>query len=54
MTLGPVVSITEGYSSGPVYGKGGGAMAAEAGGPAPIQVGTTTIEVDVSVTYQLI
>ncbi len=54
MTLGPVVSITEGYSSGPVYGKGGGAMAADAGVPAPIQVGTTTIEVDVNVTYQLI
>jgi uncharacterized protein YggE len=54
MTLGPVVSITEGYSSGPVYGKGGGAMAAESAAPAPIQVGTTTIEVDVNVTYQLI
>ncbi len=54
MTLGPVVSITEGYSSGPVYGKGGAGMAAEAAGPAPIQVGTTTIEVDVNVTYQLI
>ncbi len=54
MTLGPVVSITEGYSSGPVYGKGGAGMAAESAGPAPIQVGTTTIEVDVNVTYQLI
>lgn len=54
MTLGPVVSITEGYSSGPIYGKGGGAMAAESAAPAPIQVGTTTIEVDVTVVYQLI
>lgn len=54
MSLGPVVSITEGYSSGPVYGRGGGAMAAESAAPAPIQVGTTTIEVDVTVVYQLI
>lgn len=54
MTLGPVVSITEGYSSGPVYGRGGGAMAADSAAPAPIQVGTTTIEVDVTVVYQLI
>lgn len=54
MTLGPVVSITEGYSSGPVYGKGGGAMAADSAAQAPIQVGTTTIEVDVNVVYQLI
>jgi uncharacterized protein YggE len=54
MTLGPVVSITEGYSSGPIYGKGGGAMAADAAAPAPIQVGTTTIQVDVTVVYQLI
>lgn len=54
MTLGPVVSISEGYSSGPIYGKGGGAMNAEAAGQASIQVGTTTIEVNVTVTYQLI
>lgn len=54
MTLGPVVSITEGFSSGPIYGKGGGAMAAESAAPAPIQVGTTTIQVDVTVIYQLI
>lgn len=54
MTLGPVVSITEGYSSGPIYGKGGAGMAAESVAPAPIQVGTTTIEVDVTVVYQLI
>ncbi len=54
MTLGPVVSITEGYSSGPIYGKGGGAMAAESAAPAPIQAGTTTIQVDVTVVYQLI
>ena len=54
MTLGPVVSITEGYSSGPMYGKGGGAMAADSAAPAPIQVGTTTIQVDVTVVYQLI
>jgi uncharacterized protein YggE len=54
MTLGPVVSITEGYSSGPIYGKGGSAGAAESAAPAPIQVGTTTIQVDVTVVYQLV
>lgn len=54
MTLGPVVSITEGYSSGPVYGRGGG-MAAESAAPStPIQAGSSTIEVDVTVVYQLI
>lgn len=54
MTLGPVVSIVEGYSSGPIYGKGGGGLAAESAAPAPIQVGTTTIQVDITVVYQLI
>lgn len=54
MTLGPVVSISEGYSSGPVYGQGGGAMAAEAAPSTPIQAGSSTVEVDVTVVYQLI
>jgi uncharacterized protein YggE len=54
MTLGPVVSITEGYSSGPIYGRGGGGMAAEAAPSTPIQAGTSTVEVDVTVVYQLI
>ncbi len=56
MTLGPVVSISEGYSSSPGYGQGGGAMGeVQSGGPAtPIQAGTSTVEVDVTVTYQLI
>jgi uncharacterized protein YggE len=54
MTLGPIVSITEGYSAGPMYGRGGAGMAAESAAPAPIQVGTTTIQVDVTVVYQLI
>jgi uncharacterized protein YggE len=54
MTLGPVVSIVEGYSSGPIYGKGGG-MAAESAAPStPIQAGSSTLEVDVTVIYQLI
>ena len=51
MSLGPVVSITEGYSSGPVYGRGGHAGAAPS---TPIQAGTSTVEVDVTVVYQLI
>lgn len=54
MTLGPVVSITEGYSSGPIYGKGGGGMAEAAAPSTPIQAGTSTIEVNVTVVYQLI
>ena len=54
MTLGPVVSITEGYSGGPMYGRGGAGMAADSAAAAPIQVGTTTIQVDVTVVYQLI
>jgi uncharacterized protein YggE len=54
MTLGPVVSISEGYSSGPVYGRGGAGMAAEAAPSTPIQAGTSTVEVDVTVVYQLV
>jgi uncharacterized protein YggE len=54
MTLGPVVSISEGYSSGPIYGKGGAGMAAEAAPGTSIQAGTFTIEVDVTVVYQLV
>lgn len=54
MTLGPVVSITEGFSSGPIYGRGGG-MVADAAAPAPpIQAGSSTVEIDVTVVYQLI
>lgn len=54
MTVGPVVSITEGYSSGPIYGKGGAGMAESAAPSTPIQAGTSTVEVDVTVIYQLI
>jgi uncharacterized protein YggE len=54
MTLGPVVSIAEGYSSGPIYGKGGGVVAEAAAPSTPIQAGSSTIEVDVTVIYQLI
>ncbi|MCA9858800.1 MAG: SIMPL domain-containing protein [Thermomicrobiales bacterium] len=54
MTLGPIVSIVEGYSSGPIYGMGGVARADAAGAAAPIQAGSATIQVDVTVTYQLI
>ena len=54
MTLGPVVSISEGYSSGPIYGRGGAGMAAQAAPSTPIQAGTSIIEVDITVVYQLI
>lgn len=54
LTLGPVVSITEGFSAGPAYGRGGAGMAYDAAPSTPIQAGSTTIEVDVTVVYQLI
>ncbi len=54
MTLGPVVSISEGTNYGPIYGKGGGAGAAQAAPSTPIQAGTSTIEIDVTVVYQLL
>ena len=54
MTLGPVVSISEGYSSSPGYGRGGMGEVQSAAPSTPIQAGTSTVEVDVTVTYQLI
>jgi uncharacterized protein YggE len=54
MTLGPVVSIAEGAPPivSPVYGRGGGGMAmAEAA--VPVEAGSTTVAVDVQVTYEL-
>jgi len=55
MTLGPVVALSEGTTPiiSPVYGmaRGGGGMAAEA--PTPVETGSTTVAVDVMVTYEL-
>ncbi|MFN8590193.1 MAG: SIMPL domain-containing protein [Thermomicrobiales bacterium] len=54
MTLGPVVAISEGATPvvSPVYGKGGGGMAmAEAA--VPIEPGSTTVTVDVTMTFEL-
>jgi uncharacterized protein YggE len=54
MTLGPVVSIAEGTTPivSPVYGQGGGNMAM-AQAAVPVQPGSTTVTVDVQVTYEL-
>lgn len=52
-TLGDVVSITEGYSAGPIYGRGGAGMAEAAAPSTPIQAGMTTIEISVTVVYEL-
>jgi uncharacterized protein YggE len=55
MNLGPIVAIAEGAAPivSPVYGmgRGGGMAAAEAA--VPVQPGSTTVTVDVQVTYEL-
>lgn len=54
MTLGPVVAISEGAPPviGPVYGRGGGEMAM-ADAAVPIEPGSTTVSVDVTMTFEL-
>jgi uncharacterized protein len=54
LSLGRIVSITEGYSSGPVYGGKGGAGAAAAEAAPPIETGSATIQVDVTVVFELV
>jgi uncharacterized protein YggE len=54
MTLGPVIAIAEGapLTVDPFYGgRGGGGMAMASA--APIETGSTTVSVDVTVTYEL-
>ena len=56
MTLGPVVAISEGVPPvlGPVYamGRGGAEMAMDASA-VPVEPGSTTVAVDVSMTFEL-
>jgi uncharacterized protein len=54
LTLGPVVSIAEGTVSPmpPMYGRAGGEMA-KAEADVPVQPGSSTIAVDVAMTFQL-
>ena len=54
MTLGPIVSISEGAAPvlSPVYGRGGGGMAM-ADAAVPIEPGATTVSVDVTVSFEL-
>lgn len=54
MTLGPVVAIAEGATPvfGPVYGRGGGEMAM-ADAAVPIEPGSSTVSVDVTMTFEL-
>lgn len=54
MTLGPVVAIAEGTTPvvSPAFGMGrGGGMAMDAS--VPVEAGSTTVSVDVTVTYEL-
>lgn len=55
MTLGPVVAISEGTAPilSPVYGmaRGGGGMAMDAA--VPVEAGSTTVSVDVQMTFEL-
>lgn len=56
MSLGPVVAISEGTTPliSPVYGMGrGGGMAMAESAAVPVESGSTTIAVDVTVTYEL-
>lgn len=55
MTLGPVVAISEGVAPlvSPVYGMArGGGMAMDAAA-VPVEAGSTTVAVDVSITFEL-
>jgi uncharacterized protein YggE len=54
LSLGPVVAISEGAPPviGPMYGRGGGG-AAMAQAAVPVQPGSTTVAVDVTMTYEL-
>ena len=55
MTLGPVVAIAEGAPPviGPIYaGRGGGEMAMDAAA-VPVEPGSTTVAVDVTMTFEL-
>jgi uncharacterized protein YggE len=55
--VGRIVNISEGFSSAPLptdYGKGGrGAGMAEDAAAVPVQPGTQTVQISVSVTYEI-
>lgn len=55
MTLGPVVAISEGTMPiiSPMYGMGRGGGMAMAEASVPVEAGSTTVSVDVSVTFEL-
>jgi uncharacterized protein YggE len=53
--VGSIVNITEGYSAAPYqtqYGKGAG-MDMAAGSAVPIQTGSQTVQISVSITYEI-
>jgi uncharacterized protein YggE len=54
MTLGPVVAISEGTVPivSPMYARGGAGMAMDAAAT-PVEAGSTTVAVDVQITYEL-
>jgi uncharacterized protein len=54
MSLGPVVAIAEGTVPivSPMFARGGGGMAMDAAAT-PVEAGSTTVAIDVQVTYEL-
>jgi uncharacterized protein YggE len=54
MTVGRILSITESYASSPMPYMGGRAEAADVATSVPIQAGTTAIQIDVQVVYELV
>jgi uncharacterized protein YggE len=54
MTVGRILSISESYASSPMPYMGGRAEAADMAASVPIQAGTTAIQVDVQVVYELV
>lgn len=54
MTVGRILSISESYTSSPMPYMGGRAEAADMASSVPIQAGTTAIQIDVQVVYELV
>jgi uncharacterized protein YggE len=54
MTVGRILSISESYSYSPMPYMGGRAEAADMASAVPIQAGTTAIQIDVQVVYELV
>ena len=55
LTLGPVIAISEGIAGGyvPVYGRAMGGGMGAAADSVPVETGSTTVAVDVTITFEL-